>query len=169
MAHWMIAQAVAACAGLSLMCPWPGMAARGASPPALGATPDLHNGQLSDEWAGGREQGGVPGGTTRQGPFKVTETEAAEHLLVKREAIHPGPKDSTIPDGVVKLIIEINEQGMVEEWTLTVDSHAALTQAAGAAVRQWRYKPFLQDGRPIRASATVQVPVLRPGNQGGKT
>ena len=59
------------------------------------------------------------------------------------------------PWGAVLLEVLVNEEGAVAEVTVKKPGPEALNAAAVTAVRQWRYKPALKDGRPV----AVRIPV----------
>ncbi|MBM3392799.1 MAG: energy transducer TonB [Betaproteobacteria bacterium] len=57
-------------------------------------------------------------------------------------------------EGTVVLRVELDEAGTVAAARVASGSgHARLDEAAVAAVRNWRCRPALRDGRPIRAMA----------------
>lgn len=57
-------------------------------------------------------------------------------------------------EGTVVLRVELDEAGAVAAARVATGSgHARLDEAALAAVRSWRCRPALRDGRPIRAMA----------------
>ena len=58
--------------------------------------------------------------------------------------------------GAVVLSVFIDKDGSIEN--LQVDSGPAiLADAARAAVKQWRFKPYLQNGQPVATQARVTV------------
>jgi protein TonB len=58
--------------------------------------------------------------------------------------------------GAVVLLVFIDKDGSIEN--LQVDSGPAiLADAARAAVKQWRFKPYLQNGVPVATQARVTV------------
>jgi len=44
-----------------------------------------------------------------------------------------------------------------------VSGHALLAQAAIDAVRQWRYRPYLLNGKPVRMQTKITVNFKMPG------
>lgn len=58
--------------------------------------------------------------------------------------------------GVVELVITVSPQGDVIDVRL-LSGNPALVQAAIAAVKKWRYRPFLVDGKAAAVSAIVDV------------
>jgi protein TonB len=58
--------------------------------------------------------------------------------------------------GAVVLLVLIDKDGSIQN--LQIESGPAiLADAAREAVKQWRFKPYLQDGQPIETQARVTV------------
>jgi periplasmic protein TonB len=78
-------------------------------------------------------------------------------LLVKKvPPKYPANARRAHVQGPVVLKVEINENGGIDALTL-VSGDPLLTRAAIEAVRQWRYSPYLINGKPVRASTQVVV------------
>lgn len=58
--------------------------------------------------------------------------------------------------GAVRLAAVISEVGAIEELRV-VAGHPLLVQAAVDAVRQWRYRPTLLNGQPVKVETTIEV------------
>ena len=58
--------------------------------------------------------------------------------------------------GKVILEIVVNQSGTVEA-AKVIRSNPAFDTAAMTAVVQWRYKPALKEGKPVRVSLTVVI------------
>jgi len=56
--------------------------------------------------------------------------------------------------GVVKVEVVLDEQGAVAE-IRNINGPQMLRRAAEDAVKRWKFKPFLRDGQPVRASGFV--------------
>ena len=69
-----------------------------------------------------------------------------------------GPADA---QGTVVLKTVVNANGEVEAVRL-VDGNAVLANAAMAAVKQWRYRPYLRDGNPLPFQTIVIIDFQRP-------
>jgi TonB family protein len=65
-------------------------------------------------------------------------------------------------EGPVVLDATVNENGLLEDVKL-VSGHALLAQAAIDAVRQWRYRPYLLNGKPVRMQTKITVNFKMPG------
>ncbi len=64
-------------------------------------------------------------------------------------------------EGKVALLATVNESGNVENVKL-LQGNSLLGQAAIDAVKQWRYKPFLLNGKPVKAETNVTVDFKQP-------
>ena len=58
--------------------------------------------------------------------------------------------------GAVILQAVIAKDGSVEK-VKVVQGQALLTDAAIAAVKQWRYRPYLLNGEPVEVETTITV------------
>jgi TonB family protein len=94
-------------------------------------------------------------------------TNAAEREpMPAAAAIQPPQRsfDATYPmlaqhmnvQGSVVLQALISADGIIQELRV-LSGPAILTSAAEQAVRQWRFKPYLQDGRPVETQAKITV------------
>jgi TonB family protein len=84
-------------------------------------------------------------------------------LLVKRvNPIYPVDARAAYIQGTVILQAEISKTGDITNLEL-VDGPIELAGSAVAAVRQWKYKPYLLMGQPVAVSTHIQVNYqLRP-------
>jgi TonB family protein len=60
-------------------------------------------------------------------------------------------------EGSVLLSIEVDTQGIARNIKVTKHMEYGLTESAIVAVNQWRFKPGLKDGKPVRVKATIQI------------
>jgi TonB family protein len=58
--------------------------------------------------------------------------------------------------GDVVFHVIIDREGNIEELTL-LSGHPILTESAMNAVKQWKYKPYILNGRPVEVETTVTV------------
>ena len=90
----------------------------------------------------------------------VLSSKGAERRLIHRvqPANSPEVRSQGI-EGTVILRATVNESGAVEGVRL-VEGNPALADPAISAVKQWRYKPYLRDGkaRPFQTIVLVDVP-----------
>jgi TonB family protein len=66
-------------------------------------------------------------------------------------------------EGPVVLDATVSENGQVENIKVA-SGHAMLAQAAIDAVRQWRYRPYLLNGKPVRMQTKITVNFKMPRN-----
>ncbi|MFN0278035.1 MAG: TonB family protein [Pyrinomonadaceae bacterium] len=72
----------------------------------------------------------------------------------KTQPIYPSSAKSLRATGVVKVEVTVSETGEVSQVQKT--SGPPLLQAAAKdAIRKWRFKPFLRDGQPVKATGFV--------------
>jgi len=94
-------------------------------------------------------------------------TNAAERERLSSSAVVPELRqtiDSNLPllgqhmkvQGSVVLQAVVGADGSIENLRV-VSGPAILTAAAQQAVRQWRFKPYLQNGQPVETKATITV------------
>jgi TonB family protein len=81
---------------------------------------------------------------------------AAANLLNGIMPTYPYIAKAARVQGTVVLHATISRTGTVKNLTVT-DGPPMLRQAALEAVRQWRYKPFEQNGEPVEADTTINV------------
>src|SRR6267378_5590108 len=87
-------------------------------------------------------------------PVKISATEATQLLLQSAEAAYPeGPKDLK---GLVSAELRIDTEGNVADVAVGVGK-PELAAAAVAAFKQYEFKPYMVDGRPVECliSATA--------------
>ena len=84
-------------------------------------------------------------------------------LLIKKvNPIYPADARAAYIQGTVLLQAEISKTGDIMDLEL-VDGPIELAGSAVAAVRQWKYKPYLLMGQPVAVSTQIQVNYqLRP-------
>jgi protein TonB len=136
--------------------------------PALDATPpgtDRGGDGMSGDHNG--SDTGIPGGTGEHaagggsggvaGPVDVTGDMVRPVLLVKVEPEYPQAARRAGLGGRVTLRAVIAEDGSVESVEVFASSNPLFDEAAVKAVRQWRYRPALMSGNPVRVYFSVVV------------
>lgn len=84
-------------------------------------------------------------------------------LLLKRVApLYPPLARQARIQATVVLNIVINMLGEVRDVQL-YSGHPMLAPAAIEAVKQWRYRPYEQNGQPVEIKTTVQINFTLPG------
>ena len=99
---------------------------------------------------------GAPTTTGKESPVVVAESEAAPQLIHRVDPSYPPLARQARIDGTVVLEIEIDIDGRVHKVDL-ISGHPMLGPAAVEAVKQWRYRPFLQNGSPAVVATTVTL------------
>jgi protein TonB len=77
-------------------------------------------------------------------------------LIQKVEPQYPTLARSARVQGDVVLSAVIDTNGQITNLQL-VSGHPMLVPAAIAAVKQWRYKPYLLNGQPVEVETTITV------------
>jgi TonB family protein len=78
-------------------------------------------------------------------------------LLIKRvNPVYPADAREAYIQGTVVLRAEISKAGDITDLEL-VDGPIELAGSAVAAVRQWKYKPYLLNGQPVTVDTQIQV------------
>jgi len=81
----------------------------------------------------------------------------AQGLLVRKvDPVYPPLARQARISGTVVLRVLIGTDGSIENLTL-VSGHPMLVPAAIEAVKQWKYKPFLLNGQPLKVDTEVTV------------
>lgn len=90
------------------------------------------------------------------GPVQVTSRIAEGMLLQKVMPLYPVIAKATRKEGTVVLQATISTGGTIENLRV-VSGDQMLIQAAMEAVRNWRYRPYLLNGKPVEVETTVNV------------
>jgi protein TonB len=77
-------------------------------------------------------------------------------LIHRVEPTYPTLARAARVQGEVLLSAVIDSNGQIQNLQL-VSGHPMLVPAAIAAVRQWRYKPYLLNGQPVEVETTITV------------
>ncbi|HVF47311.1 MAG TPA: TonB family protein [Pyrinomonadaceae bacterium] len=72
----------------------------------------------------------------------------------KSPPVYPSAAKSIRATGVVKVEVTISETGEVTE-IQKASGHMMLQAAARDAIRKWKFKPFVRDGQPVKATGFV--------------
>lgn len=98
-------------------------------------------------------QGGSP-----QQPLRVRVSQKVSQGLIAKKVQPQYPEEARGEhvQGTVVLRVEISMEGDVTEVAL-VSGHPLLAPAAIAAVKQWKYKPYVLNGRPVAVETQVSV------------
>ena len=102
--------------------------------------------------------GSVAQSSTSGQPSRVRVSQAvSQGLLIKKVPPHY-PEDARQGriQGTVVLTAVISKNGDVEELTLA-SGHPMLAPSAIAAVKKWKYKPYLVEGQPVEVETQIVV------------
>jgi protein TonB len=89
-------------------------------------------------------------------PRKVTMSEAMGAVLTKVSPEYPALAKQLKIAGAVELDVLIAENGSVEAVT-PISGNPVLTKPAADALKKWKFKPFQQDGSPVKAQAALKI------------
>jgi protein TonB len=89
-------------------------------------------------------------------PKKVTMSEAMGAVVSKVPPEYPALAKQLKIAGAVELDVVIAENGSVEAVT-PVSGNPVLTKPAADALKKWKFKPFQQDGSPVKAQAAMKI------------
>ena len=95
-------------------------------------------------------------GAQTDAPKTVSSGEATAHLMQRVEPTVPPLAKTLKVGGKVKLSIVISSSGQVSSAKF-VSGSPLLTQAAIEAVKQWKFKPFLERGTPVAVATDVEL------------
>ncbi|HEV2687024.1 MAG TPA: energy transducer TonB [Bryobacteraceae bacterium] len=98
--------------------------------------------------------GGDKSGIARSTPGHAV---SAPELIHKVEPEFSEDARKAKYSGIVLLAIEVDANGRPRAFQILQGPGLGLEQKAIEAVRQWRFKPGYQDGRPVVTGATVEV------------
>ena len=81
----------------------------------------------------------------------------AGHRIQFKEPSYPPMAKMEHASGYVLLNVIIGEDGSVERLTPIASTHEMFTDEAMKAVKQWKYSPYLLNGKPTKVDSTVTV------------
>lgn len=87
---------------------------------------------------------------------KVSSTDAAAAAVNKVAPEYPAMAKQLKIEGKVELEAVVAETGQVEKVNI-VSGNPVLTKPAVEALKHWKFKPFLVDGKPSRVIAPVSM------------
>lgn len=89
---------------------------------------------------------------TPGGPLQVGSLLA--YATKQTAPVYPPAARNMRAAGVVKVEVTVNEDGEVAE-VQRASGHTMLQTAAKDAIKKWKFKPFVRDGRPVKAMGFV--------------
>jgi TonB family protein len=89
----------------------------------------------------------------------TTPVPASQLTLLKTvQPVYPGKAQISKTEGWVELDFTVSESGRVKDVTVqAVSTPGVFEDAAVKAVSQWRYKPFLSDGKPVPVRTEIRI------------
>jgi protein TonB len=91
-----------------------------------------------------------------QAPVAVSSQVAGAHLIRRVEPVYPEPARQQFIQGEVTLEAVIGQDGRVEVLKL-LSGDPELASSAADAVRQWRFRPYEQQGKAVPFSTRLSV------------
>jgi TonB family protein len=98
------------------------------------------------------ERGGVGGGV-----FRVGGGVSAPSLISKVEPEYSEEARKAKYQGLVLLYVEVDPNGRAQNVRVLRSLGLGLDEKAMEAVKRWRFRPGMKDGRPVTVVATVEV------------
>ncbi|MDE3198165.1 MAG: energy transducer TonB [Acidobacteriota bacterium] len=89
-----------------------------------------------------------------QDAVHVSQAEAMKAAREKAEPEYPAMARQLHLEGAVQIEAHISENGTVEE-VKPLTGNAVLMNSAVAAMKKWRFTPFVSDGKPVKAIADL--------------
>jgi protein TonB len=86
--------------------------------------------------------------------IKVSNSEAMKAATSKVQPEYPAIAKQLHLEGSVEVEAHINENGSVDS-VKPVTGNAVLANAAVNATKQWKFTPFVADGKPVKAIAAL--------------
>lgn len=110
--------------------------------------------------------GATKAGASQSAPELGVAVNAAGREMIAADSVHSAQSsvDATYPmlarqarvEGSVVLQALIGADGLIQDIRV-LSGPAILSSAAREAVRQWRFKPYLQNGQPVETKAKITV------------
>ncbi|MGH9570293.1 MAG: energy transducer TonB [Candidatus Angelobacter sp.] len=97
----------------------------------------------------------------RRRPIVISRFDEAQ-LLKKVNPIYPRMAALAGIAGIVKLHAIVAKDGDIQSLTV-VSGHPMLARAALDAVKQWRYRPYLLNGKPVEVETFITVVFRKTG------
>jgi protein TonB len=95
-------------------------------------------------------------GMAQEAPKKITKAEALNAIASKVQPAYPAMARQLKIQGTVELDAIVAEDGSVAKVEI-VSGNPVLTAPAVEAVKHWRFKPFTEEGKPIRVMAPIAL------------
>lgn len=90
-------------------------------------------------------------------PVQVSQLVAQGNLVHQVAPVYPNRARQNLVQGTVVLHAVIGKDGSIRDLKEVSSPSKDLTDAAMAAVEQWRYKPYVHDGQVVEVDTTIHV------------
>lgn len=87
---------------------------------------------------------------------KVAKSDAIRNIATRTQPEYPSNARQFHIEGTVELEAVVGTSGAVEKVDI-VSGNPMLTRPAANAVRLWKFTPFTEDGKPVRAVAPISI------------
>ena len=87
----------------------------------------------------------------------LTELEKRPELMVSVAPQYPADMRKAKVEGTVTIVFILNEAGQVEEPNVQSSSRPEFEKPALDAVRKWKFKPGMKDGKPVRTYMKLPI------------
>jgi protein TonB len=94
--------------------------------------------------------------SAQDAPKKITKSEALAAIASRVQPEYPTMARQLKIQGSVELEAQVAENGTVTKVDI-VSGNPVLTLTAVDAVKRWKFKPFTEDGKPIKVLAPISM------------
>jgi protein TonB len=94
--------------------------------------------------------------SAQDAPKKITKSEALSAVATRVQPDYPSVARQLKVQGTVELSVLVAENGSVAKVEI-VSGNPMLTVSAVDALKRWKFRPFIEDGKPIQVLAPVTV------------
>jgi protein TonB len=89
-------------------------------------------------------------------PIRISAGVLSGNLVHKEEPVYPEEARTDKVTGVIVMAATVDDQGKVANLSV-VSGPELLRAAALTAARQWKYRPYLLNGRPVFVLSTITI------------
>jgi periplasmic protein TonB len=93
----------------------------------------------------------------------VSQGVSGGQLVHRVPPVYPAQARVQRLEGKVILAAVIMEDGTLRD-VKVIDGQPLLAQSAMEAVKHWRYKPYMLDGKPVKNETTITIDFKFPGS-----
>jgi TonB family protein len=104
---------------------------------------------------------GATGNADSTRPISIPEQTAQQYLIRRVEPVFPETARQRHIHGRVVVNVTVGKDGSVQGIG-QVSGDPQLMRAAGDAIRQWQFKPFLQNGQPVKFETRITLDFVLP-------